>query len=71
MSYILEPFFSGIFLRPFLLFLEFVEENKVALKLNFTYWGTIPVSDFAFFIDFFHQIWKASEFPAKKKFFLV
>ncbi len=38
---------------PFLLFLEFVEENKLALKFDFTYWETILVSDVAFFTDFF------------------
>ena len=53
---IFEFFYSGLILVYFCSFSEFDEENKLALKFNFTYWERISAPDFDFFIDFLKQI---------------
>ena len=60
--------YSDLIFRHFLWFSEFGEENKMWLKFNFTYYGTIPASDFAFFIAFIRQISNVLEFLMKSEF---
>ena len=63
-----ELFDSGLVFGHFPMFLEFGEENKLALEFNFTCWETIPASEFALFIDFSYQIQNTSELLAKSEF---
>ena len=64
----IELFYSGLILGHFCSFLDFDKENELALKLNFTHWGRISVSNFGFFIGFSNQIRNQSEFLAKSEF---